>query len=116
MNKFLLIIIGLIFNILNAQPPQDPPSNFKVTTAYAWKVAASLSVPSASSGAIMVISTSPISNINLTPGNEYKLGHRFGNAKVVKVLNRGFVNFEITGLVANTKYFLAFYSFNNNLR
>jgi endonuclease I len=114
MNKFLLIIIGLIFNILNAQPPQDPPSNFKVTTAYAWKVAATLSVPSASSGAIMVISTSPISNINLAPGNEYKLGHRFGNAKVVKVLNRGFVNFEITGLVANTKYFLAFYSFNNN--
>ncbi len=114
MNRvFLLFFVMISLNSM-AQPPQDPPSNFKVVTAYAWKVAATLSVPSASSGAIMVISTSPISNVNLTAGNEYKLGHRFGNAKVVKVLSRGFVSFEITGLIANTKYYLAFYSFNNN--
>lgn len=114
MRVIILLIFIACSNIFYAQPPQDPPSTFKVTTAYAWKVSATVSVPSASSGAIMLISTSPISNINLTTGNEYKLGYRFGNAKVVKNLGRGFVNFDITGLVANTKYYLAFYSYNNN--
>jgi endonuclease I len=96
--------------------PTQQVSEAKIADTFAWKVNLSFKVPTTSDSAILIYSTSPLSSVTLT-NKFYGVGsHITPGVKVVKKFYKGTntISHTIFGLQANTTYYLAFYTFNNN--
>lgn len=117
MRNCFLLIVGLIcYSNTSAQMPTQQVSEPKITDTFAWKVNLSFKVPTTSDSAILIYSTSPLSSVTLT-NKFYGVGsHITPGVKVVKKFYKGTntISHIIFGLQANTTYYLAFYTFNNN--
>lgn len=106
----------VVVRLLYAQMPTQQVSEAKITDTFAWKVNLSFKVPTSSDSAILVISTSPLTSLSLT-NKFYGIGqHISPGVKVVRKFFKGSntINHTIYGLLANTTYYIAFYTFNNN--
>lgn len=96
--------------------PTQQVSEFMVVETFAWKIKLSFKVPTTSDSAILIISRSPLTSVTLT-NKFYGVGSNIsGDIKVVKKFYNGTntINHTIYGLLANTDYYLAMYTFNNN--
>ena len=117
MRNCFLLLVGLIcFSENYSQMPTQQVSEAKITDTFAWKATLSFKVPTTSDSAILIYSTSPLTSLNLT-NKFYGVGsHITLGVKVVKKFYKGTntISHTIFGLQANTTYYLAFYTFNNN--
>lgn len=96
--------------------PTQQVSDFMVVETFAWKIKLSFKVPTTSDSAILIISRSPLTSVTLT-NKFYGTGSNIsGDIKVVKKFYKGTntINHTIYGLLANTDYYMAMYTFNNN--
>lgn len=100
-------------SILFSQTPTVQPTGFKEEANYAWKLNYSLTVPSSIAGAMVFISTAPMT-IKPVDGTEYKLGEHLGNAKMAQKISTGFFKLDYYSLEANTKYYITSYAFNGS--
>lgn len=115
MYKNLLSIFTFITINIFAQVPTEQVSNFSVTDTFAWKVNCTIKVPTSSDSAILFISKSPLTSLTLVD-KFYGVGSNIsGDIKAIRKFYKGtnIINFTISSLVANTTYYLAFYTFNN---
>jgi endonuclease I len=97
--------------------PTQQVSEAKITDSFAWKVNLTFKVPTTSDSAILIISTSPLTSLSLT-NKFYGVGSNITPG--VKVVNKFYkgtntISHTIFGLLANTTYYVVFYTFNNNV-
>lgn len=115
-NYFLLIATLFCFSQSTAQMPTQQVSEAKITDTFAWKASLSFKVPTTSDSAILIYSTSPLTSLTLT-NKFYGAGsHITPGVKVIRKFYKGTntISHSIFGLQANTTYYLAFFTFNNN--
>ncbi|MBL7789925.1 MAG: endonuclease [Chitinophagales bacterium] len=114
---FFSVLAFSFVSIVKGQMPTQQVTEAKITDTFAWKVNLSFKVPTTSDSAILIISTSPLSSLTLT-NKFYGVGsHITPGIKVHRKFYKGSNTIEhsIKGLLANTTYYLAFYTFNNNM-
>lgn len=114
---FIFVFCSILsVNGLYGQMPTQQVSELQVTETYAWKFNISFKVPTSSDSAILIISRSPLTSLSLT-NKFYGVGSNIsGDIKVLKKFYKGTntINHKVYSLVANTDYYLAIYTFNNN--
>ena len=116
-----LIILAILYSTvstqLHSQMPTQQVTELKITDTLAWRFTLSFKVPTSSDSAILVYSRSPLTSLSLV-NKFYGVGSTISaDIKVLKKFYKGTntINHTVYGLLANTDYHLALYTFNNNV-
>jgi endonuclease I len=105
----------IFFSNCFGQVPINQVSNVVLSEKRAWRLAFTLDVPMTADSAIALVSLSP--NQPLTLANKiYKTGEYPSLGwKVVTKVSKGTKTITVKGLTANTTYYFALLTFNNNM-